>query len=95
MTDNVFGDERPDGDASLVRLVDLRYGYTLDPLDGLWGVRARYGTDGELLAPPERYQNRPDVNGETIGQLMSDAFPGACTGPQSLSAVGRGPYSAD
>jgi inner membrane protein len=67
-----------DGDDLVVKIVDLRYGYTLDPMDGMWGIRARFNSEGKLIGMPERFRNRPVVNGETLGKLFADAFPKSC-----------------
>jgi len=80
--------EFADGDSLIVELVDLRYGYTLDPMDGMWGIRARFDRDGELIGRPERFRNRPDVNRGSVGKLLMDAFPKSCGNKQTL--VGRG-----
>lgn len=66
------------GDERVVEMIDLRYGYALDPTQGLWGVRARFDPDGALIGRPERFNSRPEVSGETVGQLLADAFPAAC-----------------
>ncbi len=70
--------ELVDGDSRIVKIVDLRYGYTLDPMDGMWGIQARFDSDGGLLGRPERFRNRPDVNRGTVGKLLADAFPKSC-----------------
>ncbi len=67
-----------DGDDLIVKAVDLRYGYALDPMEGMWGIQARFNSEGELIGRPERFTNRPAVNGETVGKLLADAFPESC-----------------
>jgi inner membrane protein len=61
-----------------VDLVDLRYGYEPDTLAGMWGIRGVFDTDGNLVKPPERYRDRPEVSWENISGLWADAFPKAC-----------------
>jgi inner membrane protein len=79
--------EYSNGDNLVVEMVDLRYGYTLDPMEGMWGIRAHFDLDGDLIEPPKRFRNRPDVNGESVSKLLADAFPKACSKAQIL--VGR------
>ena len=67
-----------DRDGSRVRLVDLRYGFEPDPLSGLWGIDTRFDDAGRIVSGPERYNSRPDVNGEAISRLFADAFPATC-----------------
>lgn len=66
---------------SRVRLVDLRYGYLLDPLRGLWGIDTRFDAAGRIVGAPERYSDRPDVNGAAVSGLFRDAFPASCEAP--------------
>jgi len=61
-----------------VDLVDLRYGYEADTLAGMWGIRGFFDTDGDLVKPPERYRDRPEVSWENISRLLTDAFPRSC-----------------
>ncbi|MAF83950.1 MAG: hypothetical protein CL797_07610 [Chromatiales bacterium] len=70
--------EFADGVDLIVKIVDLRYGYTLEPMDGMWGIQARFDRNGKLIGRPERFRNRPEVNGETVGKLFADAFPKTC-----------------
>jgi inner membrane protein len=72
----VTGDDRVQVD-----LVDLRYGYEPDTLAGMWGIRGVFDTKGDLLQPPERYMNRPEVSWENISRLLADAFPKSCHRP--------------
>lgn len=68
-------------DGHRVRLVDLRYGYVPDPLQGLWGIDTRFDPSGQMLGPPARYDSRPDVSRASVARLLADAFPAGC--PQS------------
>lgn len=77
--------EVTDGDGLIVETVDLRYGYTLDPLDGLWSIRTRFDVDGNMIGRPQRFNNRPDVTRETVGALLADAFPESCEMPQTIA----------
>jgi inner membrane protein len=70
--------EVADGDSLVIETVDLRYGYTLDPLDGLWIIRTRFDSDGNIVERPKRFSNRPKVTRETVGGLLADAFPESC-----------------
>ena len=74
-----------DAGGFVVEMVDLRYGYTLDPMDGLWGVRARFDADGSLTKRPQRFSNRPSVTSEAIRALLADAFPESCETPQIVA----------
>jgi len=76
--DRLISREVADGDTLIVEMVDLRYGYTLDPLDGLWSIRTRFDAEGVIIERPQRVSNRPEVSGETVGTLLADAFPASC-----------------
>lgn len=76
--DRLISREFAEGETIVVETVDLRYGYTLDPLDGLWGIRARFDLDGRLIGQPERFNSRPEVNSRSVGKLLDDAFPESC-----------------
>jgi inner membrane protein len=77
--------EVADGDSLIVETVDLRYGYTLDPLDGLWSIRTRFDADGKMIERPQRVSNRPEVTRETVGALLADAFPDSCDGSPTVA----------
>ena len=70
-----------EGLQQVVELVDLRYGFDIDPLAGMWGIRGRFTADGRLAAPPERFVKRPEVNNQSVGKLLADAFPATCDAP--------------
>lgn len=67
-----------EADGQLVRLVDLRYGYVTDPLQGLWGIETRFDEAGRMVGLPERYNSRPKVDRDSVGRLLADAFPSSC-----------------
>ena len=77
----IVPDVTPDGAQQVVRLVDLRYGYVNDPLQSMWGVQALFDPEGRLVGRPERFDNRPDVNGDNVRGLFADAFPQTCPDP--------------
>jgi inner membrane protein len=77
------------GGESVVELSDLRYGFDHDARSGLWGIRGRFNARGELIAPPERFRNRPAISGENIGQLWARAFPEVCLPPDDFRFAGN------
>jgi inner membrane protein len=70
-----------DHDPVQVDLLDLRYGYEPDTLIGMWGVRGFFGSDGRLVEPPQRFNDRPEPSLANIAGLWADAFPKTCNKP--------------
>lgn len=67
-----------DNGRRIVELGDLRYGFDRDATKGMWGIQGRFDNSGNLLARPERVNNRPDASWENIAQLWQSAFAGNC-----------------
>jgi inner membrane protein len=67
-----------DGDGDRVRLVDLRYGYVPDPLQGMWGIVTRFDADGRMRGRPQRYNSRPRLTGEFVRGLFAAGFAATC-----------------
>jgi inner membrane protein len=67
-----------EGDRVRVELRDLRYGYELDPLASMWGMRAIFTPNGPMIEAPERFMERPEATPGNIARLWAEAFPASC-----------------
>ncbi len=69
-------DAEPGGERR-VRLEDVRYAWASAEARGMWGIEARVGADGALLARPRRFARRgPDVaDFERLSRLLRGRLP--------------------
>ncbi|MBY0430000.1 MAG: hypothetical protein K2Q10_02285, partial [Rhodospirillales bacterium] len=67
---------RPQGDATIIEVRDLRYGLPGGTEAGFWGVRVVMGADGAVLAPPEPFRDRPGPSLDTAINILRAAFLG-------------------
>ncbi len=57
-----------------VELADIRYGLPGMPEEGLWGLKARFGPDGDLLERPRRFSRPRRGMGRSFSLLWKLAF---------------------
>jgi len=58
----------------VVEFDDLRYGFFEEPEHGLWGIRGRFDTEGNLMGRVVRFQREFSVRPETFLDLWRAAF---------------------
>ncbi|MEH6543261.1 MAG: metal-dependent hydrolase [Porticoccaceae bacterium] len=80
-SDDIYSQTMEEIDSAYrVEISDMRYGATANARQGMWGVRAEYDREGEIIGPPRHFFQRPDMSFDRMLRVMKAAYPEADSG---------------